>query len=599
MVLQERAGAGVGAGAGARVVRTVLVVDLVESVRLIEQDEEGTIARWRAFVEHVVEQIVPPREGRLVKSLGDGLMLEFPQVLSAVRAAFDVQRAAQDVNAELPPEKKLWLRIGAHVSLVIADERDIYGHGVNLAARLATLAGPGEVVISADVRDLLTPQLDADVEDLGECFLKHVQKPVRAYRIGPPGARPAIEPIVGGGHDLRPTIAVIPFSVRSFDPQEDLIGEVLADEIIGALSRTAHMHVISRLSTTAFRGREASLQEVCSVLHAGYVLTGSYRVSGKRLVVLAQLTEARQGRVLWSGDLKGNVAGILNGDDALIERIVTEVAATMMTQELMRAQAQPLATLESYALLLGGIALMHRLSRSDFDRARDMLQALIERVPRQALPSAWLANWHVLRVQQGWSDDPATETRLALAATQRALDLDPACALALAIDGFVHTNLLKKFDVALSRYEAALKANPNESIAWLLKGTLHAFRGEGKVAVRDTQRALKLTPLDPLRYFYDSLAATAALAAEQYERALELANRSLRANRTHASTLRARLVAQWQLGRREEARETQQELLRVDPLFTVERFVQRSPSSGFEIGRVWANVFREAGVPER
>jgi tetratricopeptide (TPR) repeat protein len=289
----------------------------------------------------------------------------------------------------------------------------------------------------------------------------------------------------------------------------------------------------------------------------------------------------------------------LSGDDALIERVTTGVAAAMMTQELKRAQFQSLATLESYALLLGGIALMHRLSRTDFDRAREMLQTLIDRVPRQALPHAWLANWHVLRVQQGWTDDPAAETRIALSATQRALDLDPDCALALAIDGFVHTNLLKRLDVAMTRYQAALNINPNESIAWLLKGTLHAFKGEGKTAVKDTQRALKLSPLDPLRYFYDSLAATAALSAGQYERALALANRSLRANRTHASTLRARLVAQWQLDQHDAARHTLQELLRVDPHFTVDRFVQRSPSTGFEIGSLWADVFRQVGVPER
>jgi len=204
-----------------------------------------------------------------------------------------------------------------------------------------------------------------------------------------------------------------------------------------------------------------------------------------------------------------------------------------------------------------------------------------------------------MRVQQGWTDDPAGETRVALAATQRALDLDAECALALAIDGFVHTNLLKRFDIAMERYETALDINPSESIAWLLKGTLHAFRGEGKVAVRDTQRALRLSPLDPMRYFYDSLAATAALSARQYDRALDLADRSLRANRTHASSLRASVVAKWQLGQHDAARLTLQELLRVDPQFTVERFVQRSPSSAFEIGREWAEVFRQVGVPER
>jgi len=359
------------------------------------------------------------------------------------------------------------------------------------------------------------------------------------------------------------------------------------------------MHVISRLSTTAFRGRSASLEDVCRSLNTSYVLAGSYSLSGRRLMLLAELTECRQGRVVWSGDLKGNVAGILNGDDPLIERVTAQVTSAMMAQELKRAQTQSLATLESYALLLGAIALMHRLSRSDFHRAREMLQTLIDRVPRQALPHAWLANWHVLRVQQGWTDDPAGETRVALAATQRALDLDAECALALAIDGFVHTNLLKRFDIAMERYETALDINPSESIAWLLKGTLHAFRGEGKVAVRDTQRALRLSPLDPMRYFYDSLAATAALSARQYDRALQLADRSLRANRTHASSLRASVVAKWQLGQHDAARLTLQELLRVDPQFTVERFVQRSPSSAFEIGREWAEVFRQVGVPER
>jgi class 3 adenylate cyclase/tetratricopeptide (TPR) repeat protein len=587
------------AGAGARVMRTVLVVDLVESVRLIEQDEEGAVQRWRAFIDRVIAQVLPAHDGRLVKSLGDGMMLEFPRVLAALRAAFDIQFLSRDDNAELPPERKMWLRVGAHVSMVFADERDLYGHGVNLAARLATLAGPGEVVVSAEVCDLLTPQLDAEVEDLGECYLKHVQRPVRAYRVGPPGSRPAIEPLIGGGHDLHPTVAVIPFSSRTPDPEHDVLGDVLADEIINSLSRTSQMHVISRLSTTPFRGRSVSLDDICQSLHAGYVLTGSYQVTGRRVVLLAQLTEARQGRIVWSGDVKGIVSAVLNGDDPLVGRVVRGVSAAMMAQELARAQAQPLATLESYALLLGGIALMHRLSRDDFDRARDMLVALTERLPRQALPHAWLANWHVLRVQQGWTDDAAAETRIALAATRRALELDPDCTLALAIDGFVHTNLLKRLDVALSRYESALKINPNESIAWLLKGTLHAFRGEGSLAMRNTQRALRLSPLDPLRYFYDSLAATAAISAGHYDRALDLANRSLRANRTHASTLRARMVSQWQLGQHDEARQTLQELLRVDPHFTVERYIARSPSTGYETGRVWVDIFRQIGVPER
>jgi Flp pilus assembly protein TadD len=162
----------------------------------------------------------------------------------------------------------------------------------------------------------------------------------------------------------------------------------------------------------------------------------------------------------------------------------------------------------------------------------------------------------------------------------------------------VHTNLLKEFSVAESRYELALAVNPNESLAWLLLGTLFAFRGQGKDAVRNTRHAIKLSPLDPLRYFYDSLAATAALSAGQYDKACELARRSFRLNRAHTSTLRALAIALWQLGRADEARSTVSELLRLDPGFTVSRYREVSPSAGFETGKIWSEALASAGVPK-
>jgi len=204
----------------------------------------------------------------------------------------------------------------------------------------------------------------------------------------------------------------------------------------------------------------------------------------------------------------------------------------------------------------------------------------------------------VMRVWQGWSDDPQQDARRALDDTKRALDVDPRCSLALAIDGLVHTNLLKRLDVAADRYQQAIDANPNDSLAWLLKGTLHAFKGEGGLAVAGTTRALRLSPLDPVRYYYDSLAAAAALSADDYEGAIELARRSLRANRTHSSTLRALAVAQWQAGRAEEARATVAELMRLEPTLTVSNWIARSPTTGYETGRVWSTALRMAGVPE-
>ncbi len=278
---------------------------------------------------------------------------------------------------------------------------------------------------------------------------------------------------------------------------------------------------------------------------------------------------------------------------------MADIASAVMTRELHRSKMQPLPTLKAYTLLLGAIALMHRLSPQDFDEARKLLQTLLDRSGRrQPIAQAWLANWHVLRVQQGWSNDPREDAYLALECTKRALDIDPECSLALSVDGFVHTNLLKKLDIALDRYNRAIAANPNNPLAWLLKGTLHAFTGDGMRAVDNTQRALKLTPLDPHRYFYDSLAASACISARRYTDALDHAQRSLRANRKHTSTLRVLAVAQWQLGLQDEARSTAKDLLSLEPGLTVSGWLARSPSAAYSVGQEFASVLQQVGIPK-
>lgn len=580
-----------------RVVRTVLVADVVESVRLMQVDEEGTIEHWRAFVDHVVHRLLPGRGGRLVKSLGDGLMLEFPHVATAVAIALEMQDAMTRSSVDALPDRRLRLRIGIHVGSLVADEIDVYGHGVNLAARLATLAGPDEIVVSADVRDQLTPMLDADVEDLGECYVKHVSLPIRAFRIGAPGAQPVIDTSGSDAH-LKPTIAVIPFSPRSAEPDQLILGQILAEEVISTLSHSSELHVVSRLSTTAFSGRDVSLSTLRSHLHAHYVLTGSYQVTSGRLFITAELADARTSDVVWSDVMKGSVGDLIAGSDALSRDLVEHVCAAMTLHEVQRAQTHSIPNLESYTLLLSGIAMMHRLSPRAFERARGLLQALIERSPRIAAPYAWLAKWHVLRVQQGWAENPSAEAAVALDCTRHALDNDPTCSLALVIEGFAYANLLKQLDVAESRYELALSVNPNDSLAWLLLGTLNAFRGNGKQAVKNTRHALRLSPLDPLRYFYDSLAATAALSAQQYPKAIELAKRSLRLNCTHTSTLRALAISQWHSGAHQDARATVQHLLRLDPSFTISKYRERSPASAFPTWQPWSEALHAAGVPE-
>jgi adenylate cyclase len=592
---------------------TLLIIDVVESVRLMEANEEDAVRRWRNLVQLVVRDVLPQYSGRLLKSLGDGLMLEFAAPRPAVHAALHIQQLCHAAHHGVPPQQRVQLRAGIHTCNYVTDAHDIYGADVNLAVRLTTLAGPGEIIVSAPVRDQLTPALDGDIEDLGDCYMKHLVSPVRAYRVGSAGATPIIEPGSSRPLDLRPTIAVIPFAARGTEPGHALIGEAVADELIAALSKTAELHVISRLSTTAFAdrpgranseggsivgaGNASALADIRQHLGATYVLSGRCTVIGSNMNLFVELAEADGGRIVWADNLKGTVAGLFNPDDDMLSRIVAAVSSAVMKHELGRAQNHALPTLEGYTLLLGAVAMMHHNSPTDFDMARQMLEHLITRSKRHPVPHAWLANWHVLRVQQGWAQDIELEAKLALDCTKQALDCEPNNSLALAVDGFVHTNLLRDTDTGAKRYLAALEANPNDTLALLLKGTMHAFRGEGDEAVKNTKQAIRLTPLDPLKYFYDSLAATAALSANKYEDAILLANRSLRANRTHTSTIRALAIAQVGLGQLQEAKSTVSRLLELEPSFTAAKFLARSPSSNFSTGAVWSQALISAGLP--
>lgn len=573
--------------------RTVLMVDVVESVRLVEQDELGIVSRWLAFVEHVKAQLIA--NGRLVKTLGDGMLLEFDDVPSAVAAALRIQDASNRENAESPPERRMLLRMGMEVSDVIVERDDVHGRGVNIAARLTTLAGPGEIIVTQRVRDRLTSAIDADLEDLGECFLRHLKKPVRAYRLGPPGRLSALGSFVPS-EDLRPSIAVIPFtSIRA--PQVDVVlGEFFAEQMIRALSRSSEMNVISRLSTTVFRGRAASAVDVASQLQADYVVSGAYRNGGERVTIDVELAVAKSGQVLWAERFEDDVSAILSDEQELVGAIVAGICAAVRAREVRRTRLEPLPTLEAYSLLIGAVALMHRLTRRDFDEAHRLLQALLDRRSREPITLAWLANWHNLRVQQGWSADPEQDGRIALNYTKRALEIDPDCSQALAVSGLVQV-LFKRLDIANECYEQAIASNPSNPLAWLQKGAVHAFMGDGRQAVEHVERALKLSPLDPHRFYFDSLAASAHIAAQRYDLALEFAQRSLRANRLHTSTLRVMTVAQWRLGRHDDARNTAHDLMILEPSLTVSGWLERSPSASYPVGRDFAEVLRLAGVP--
>ena len=580
-----------------RAARTVVVVDVVESVRLMELDEEDFVRRWQAFVGEVKTKLLQPHGGRLVTSTGDGFLLEFEAVPPAIQCAIAMQTAIAQTNEGRAADRWMELRVGSHVADVFFDEHDIYGAGVNLAARLAALAEPGGIVVSAAVRERLALGLDADIDDLGDCFLKHISEPVRAYRVHVSRLHPSRRPVDRREVPLHPTVAVIPFEVKAVAPPHDVIGELIADSVIARLSTSAAIRVVSRLSTTMLRSRACSAEEVGTLLGATFVVSGTCRMAGGVMIVLVEMADARTQQVVWAEQLRGAFDDLLQVDSEFIDKLSRGIMTAISSSELRRVQSQPLPTLEGFSLQLAGTTLMHRPSRREFDRSREVLEHLVERYPRAPEPRAWLAKWFVLQFTRNQGVNLSEESARALEHTRRAIDASPDCSLALAMEGFVHCHMLRDLDSAELRLEQALTVNPNDSLAWLFKCVVQGFRGEGNEAVASAERAIELSPLDPLGYYYDSLAASAALAAKRLPRAIELATQSLKVNRNHVPTLRVLAIAQVESGALLEAQSTAQGILKLERTFTVRGYLERTPRGGEATRIRYAKALREAGIP--
>lgn len=585
-------------GAGfLRVRKAVLFADIVDSVRLVEADEEGTIFRWVAFADDLGRRLAASGQGRLVKRMGDGLLAEFDDVYAAAHAALDMQSVMAEVNQELDAVRRMELRIGLDAGQILhSADKDLYGQHVNTAARLAAASRAGQIIVSAGVRDTLANCPDIDFEDLGELHLKNLSQPIHAFLLQNKDHALRVTPKIAA-KDLLPTIAVMPLVSRTASEEAAVWSNLLTEDLVGALARSNEMNVISSLSTASFRSNLPELKEIRKSLGADFVLSGTFRQLPAYTGLDLELAEARTGLVIWSQQLECETSELLQRN-SIFSDLADKVHVALLNRGMKRALSDPLPTLEGYALLFGALALMNRLSRPDFNLAGELLDTLIERTPNAPTALASKARWHVLKVQQGWAEDLKSEARLALEYTKHALDIDPQNSAALVAEGFVRNNLMHDLDEAEDLFDSALALTPNDANGRALRGALFTFRGEGPKAVKDAERALHLAPLDPNRFFFQSLAAGASLANKDNERALELATSSFRLNRSHTSTLRVKAVAEWRLGRRDEAKATLAKLLKKQPGFSVSWWQKASPAADFDLGRAFARTLKELGVPD-
>jgi TolB-like protein len=395
---------------------------------------------------------------------------------------------------------------------------------------------------------------------------------------------------------ILPSVAVLPF--RTFgDASDATIGDWLAEEMSRSLSRSRLLAVISHLSCRELAAGGIDIVRVRSSLQADYCLTGSLRRMGAELVLDADFIDVRTGRILWTRQLTAPVAAFFTEAETGIAGLVGAVGAAIADEALTHVASRRVGEVEDHRLVVAGVRLMGRSTLRELARSRELLDEAARRAPHVAEVHAWLSKWHILSVFNGWSVDPARDTQLALDVAARALDLSPENTLCLTIDGLAQNNLLKRMDIAQKRYDAALAINPSDSLSLLLRGTLHAFRDNPAAALAETDKARRLSPLDPFRYFYDSLSATACLSAGQHQRALDFAESSLSLNDRHTSSLRSKIVALHNLGRGPELRTAAAELMRQMPDFTVDGYLRSHPAAHHEFGRRAAEAFRAAGVP--
>lgn len=573
-------------------------MDLVESVRLMAVHEEKVVGHWQRFLHHARTVVLPERSGRLVKSLGDGILVEFERPNHAVLAALDLHRFFEPTNRSLPAAEQLHLRAGINATHIYVDSNDVYGHGVNLAARVADLAAPDETVITASVHDQLVDGVDGDMEDMGESYLKHWPEPVRTWQVRPAsGHMPYTRPKSPEGPltDFRPTIAVIPFESRSLSSEHYVIGDLIADGVIAQLSRSQDLRVISRLSTAAFRGRNASVGEIDAGLDASFVLNGSYFTHGDRVVIMAELTHTRRHEVVWAERLSGDTDDLLQDQSELLQQLSVACAHHLLDAEVQRTLTLALPRLDSNALMLGGITLMHRSTKRDLERSFVLLEAVVDRHKRVAAPWAWLAKWHIMQVVQGLAPAPPRAFQRAIDTANRALELEPGSSLALAIKGHAMCHLGSDVDAARRVLNDATERNPNDPMAWLYAGFWSCMWGNPSDAVVESSNSMKLSPLDPQRFYFQMLTANSFLAVGKLVEAVDLCTSSLRSNRYHLSTLRSLLTAQYELDRSEDARKTLHLLLSMQPDLTVNKFLSYGGSSPFR--QRAANAMRGLGLP--
>lgn len=577
----------------------ILAVDVAGYTRLTEADEEGTHRRMMVLRREVLEPGVASWHGIIVKHTGDGFLASFDSAVDGVSCAVDLQRALAERSARDPADKRISFRMGITLADTIFDANDIFGEGVNVAARLQGYAEAGGIVVTEPVAQQIEGRVDLRRVDLGDLHLKNIRRPVHAFSLHPHGVPLAEFTNAGPGRkgDSRPSVAVLPFRRQLTEEAEGYFADGVVDEIIRILSTFQDLVVIARGSTLGLGGERVDASAVGRQLGVRYVLNGGVARAGGRIRINADLTDAESGAVIWAERYDGDVTDLFSLQDRISLQVATTLAPNIRQQELKRALRKHPDSMDAYDLVLQAIDLLYRMEYRSFSGARGLLQQA--RVADEGYSPAWTyaAQWHTFRIGQGWTSDMRADSAEAERLSARAIDLDRNDAAALAVCGHARSFLLHDYEAGEDLLSRALHEGPSCALAWTLASCTSSYRGEGEEAVRRAEHSLRLSPRDPLAFFYLCNAGIAHYANGDYETAVQFARRAAGQKKTFRANLRMLAAGLVALGHLDEARATAATLMEVDPEFRLTRYRDLCPWQDGGTRESFIERLRQARLP--
>jgi adenylate cyclase len=550
----------------------ILAADVAGYSRLIETDEEGTLGRLKALRAEIIDPKIAGYRGRIVKTTGDGLLVEFSSVVDALRCAAEMQAAMAERNAPLPPERRIEFRIGINVGDIVVEDADIFGDGVNVAARLEGLAKPGGICVSARVREDAVGRLDLAFEDIGEQALKNITRPVRVFRVAT-GPKPIAQPVLALPD--KPSIAVLPFANMSGDPEQEYFADGMVEEIITALSRIRWLFVIARNSSFTYKGQSVDVKQVGRELGVRYVLEGSMRKGGNRVRITAQLLDATTGTHLWADRFDGLLEDVFELQEKVAAAVAGVIEPALQAAETMRSANRPTADLTAYDRYLRAYAMFFSSARQ-IPEALRLLEQAITRDPHYGPALAWAAVCCFRLLFDDRSENRRADHVKGTDFARRALEVasdDPAI---LANAAITLTYLGEDVGAMMALVDRALALNSNFARGWHVSGNIRLWAGQPDIAIEHVEAALRLSPRARVGTALAVIGA-AHLYTRRFDEALPKLLLAIQEDPSYPAPYRTLAASYAHMGRLGDAREVVERLRAITPVVIPDASYVRKP----------------------